>query len=70
MYGARPLKRAIQQQLENPLAEAILAGRFGPGDSVRVDADPEGLHFLRRLRGPRRGAVDLCAAASGFRCGG
>ena len=37
MYGARPLKRAIQQQLENPLAQAILAGRFGPGSQVDVD---------------------------------
>ncbi len=37
-YGARPLKRAIQQRLENPLATRILAGDFGPGDTVRVDA--------------------------------
>ena len=34
VYGARPLKRAIQQQLENPLAEAILAGRFVPGETI------------------------------------
>ena len=39
VYGARPLKRAIQQQLENPLAQEILAGRFAPGDVVQVDAD-------------------------------
>ncbi|MGB5718497.1 MAG: ATP-dependent chaperone ClpB, partial [Gammaproteobacteria bacterium] len=38
VYGARPLKRAIQSQLENPLAQAILAGRFGPGSEVQVDA--------------------------------
>jgi ATP-dependent Clp protease ATP-binding subunit ClpB len=37
VYGARPLKRAIQSQLENPLAQAILAGRFGPGSQVEVD---------------------------------
>ena len=37
VYGARPLKRAIQSQLENPLAQAILAGRFGPGSQVDVD---------------------------------
>jgi ATP-dependent Clp protease ATP-binding subunit ClpB len=37
VYGARPLKRAIQQQLENPLAQTILAGEFGQGDTVRVD---------------------------------
>src|SRR5690606_8952169 len=35
VYGARPLKRAIQQQLENPLAQKILAGEFGHGDTVR-----------------------------------
>ena len=34
VYGARPLKRAIQQRLENPLAEAILRGTFGPGDTA------------------------------------
>src|SRR5690554_3710986 len=38
VYGARPLKRAIQQQLENPLAQRILSGSFGNGDTVRVDA--------------------------------
>ena len=36
MYGARPLKRAIQQQIENPLAKEILAGEYGPGDTVHV----------------------------------
>jgi ATP-dependent Clp protease ATP-binding subunit ClpB len=45
VYGARPLKRAIQQQLENPLAERILSGDFGPGDTIRVDATSEGLSF-------------------------
>ena len=39
VYGARPLKRAIQQELENPLAQKILAGEFGQGDTVKVDAD-------------------------------
>jgi len=37
LYGARPLKRAIQQSIENPLSKAILEGRFGPKDVVRVD---------------------------------
>jgi len=46
VYGARPLKRAIQHQLENPLAQKILAGEFGPGDVIHVDA--EGDHFLFR----------------------
>ncbi len=39
VYGARPLKRAIQQRIENPLAQAILAGGLGPGDVVKVDVD-------------------------------
>ncbi|TXF12342.1 ATP-dependent chaperone ClpB [Pelomicrobium methylotrophicum] len=37
VYGARPLKRAIQQRIENPLAKRILEGRFGPKDVVHVD---------------------------------
>src|SRR2546427_3857613 len=37
VYGARPLKRAIQSEIENPLAKAILEGRFAPKDSIRVD---------------------------------
>jgi len=36
VYGARPLKRAIQQQIENPLSKAILSGRFGPKDNIPV----------------------------------
>jgi ATP-dependent Clp protease ATP-binding subunit ClpB len=36
VYGARPLKRAIQQQIENPLSKEILAGRFGPKDTIHV----------------------------------
>ncbi|MDQ1832449.1 hypothetical protein, partial [Massilia scottii] len=34
VYGARPLKRAIQQQIENPLSKLILSGQFGPGDTI------------------------------------
>ena len=45
VYGARPLKRAIQSQLENPLAQEILAGRFGPGDLVQVDVQDGQLVF-------------------------
>ncbi|NHA16030.1 ATP-dependent chaperone ClpB [Thioalkalivibrio sp. XN279] len=45
VYGARPLKRAIQQQVENPLAQRILRGEFAPGATVRVDASPDGLEF-------------------------
>jgi ATP-dependent Clp protease ATP-binding subunit ClpB len=36
VYGARPLKRAIQQQIENPLSKLILQGRFGPKDTINV----------------------------------
>ena len=43
MFGARPLKRTIQQLLETPLAEAILKGRYQPGDTVHVDCDDDGL---------------------------
>jgi ATP-dependent Clp protease ATP-binding subunit ClpB len=42
IYGARPLKRVIQRQLENPLAEAILAGRYVAGDTVAVDVASDG----------------------------
>jgi ATP-dependent Clp protease ATP-binding subunit ClpB len=38
VYGARPLKRAIQQQIENPLAKELLAGKYAPGDAVKVGA--------------------------------
>ena len=41
-FGARPLKRAIQRLLENPLAKALLEGRFRPGDHLVADADPIG----------------------------
>jgi ATP-dependent Clp protease ATP-binding subunit ClpB len=50
VYGARPLKRAIQQQLENPLAQDILAGKFSPGDTITVDADSNGLIFHKKSR--------------------
>jgi ATP-dependent Clp protease ATP-binding subunit ClpB len=48
VYGARPLKRAIQHQLENPLAQSILRGDFGPGDSVLVTARDGALAFEKR----------------------
>ncbi len=47
VYGARPLKRAIQQQLENALAQKILAGEYAPGDAVRVDCIDGLLQFTR-----------------------
>jgi ATP-dependent Clp protease ATP-binding subunit ClpB len=45
VYGARPLKRAIQQQLENPLARQLLEGRFQVGDTVKVDVQGGQLVF-------------------------
>jgi ATP-dependent Clp protease ATP-binding subunit ClpB len=47
VYGARPLKRAIQQQVENPLAQHILRGEFGPGDRIRVTAQDGRLAFTK-----------------------
>ena len=45
VYGARPLKRAVQQQIENPLAQQILGGRFLPGDTIFVDVADGKLTF-------------------------
>jgi len=45
VYGARPLKRAIQQLVENPLAQAILEGQFSPGDQVYAALDGSTLKF-------------------------
>ncbi|HEY7656487.1 MAG TPA: ATP-dependent chaperone ClpB [Burkholderiales bacterium] len=47
VYGARPLKRAIQQKLENPLARAILEGQFGPKDLIRADAKKGAIAFSK-----------------------
>jgi ATP-dependent Clp protease ATP-binding subunit ClpB len=45
VYGARPLKRAIQQQIENPLSKAILQGKFGPKDTIVVELKGNELVF-------------------------
>ncbi|WP_440996583.1 ATP-dependent chaperone ClpB [Arhodomonas sp. SL1] len=45
VYGARPLRRVIQQRLENPLAQQILSGTFAPGEVIRVDVEGETLTF-------------------------
>jgi ATP-dependent Clp protease ATP-binding subunit ClpB len=47
VYGARPLKRAIQQELENPLSKAILKGDFGPKDTIMVDVAGSELGFRK-----------------------
>ena len=47
VFGARPLKRAIQDRIENPLAKAILEGQFGPKDVIRVEVRDNKLEFSR-----------------------
>ncbi len=49
-YGARPLKRTIQQRLENPLATELLAGKFADGDTIRVDAGAHSFVFEKANR--------------------
>jgi ATP-dependent Clp protease ATP-binding subunit ClpB len=49
VYGARPLKRAIQQQIENPLSKAILQGKFGPKDIVSIDVQGSVLAFEKGM---------------------
>ena len=51
VFGARPLKRALQRELQDPLALAVLEGRFGPGDTIYVDyaEGQEGLSFSKAL---------------------
>ena len=48
-YGARPLKRAIQRHLEDPLAKRVIAGEYPPGTRLKVDRGPEGLTFASVL---------------------
>jgi ATP-dependent Clp protease ATP-binding subunit ClpB len=47
VYGARPLKRAIQQQIENPLAQKLLQGAMGPGDRIKVGVEDGRLVFTK-----------------------
>ena len=50
VYGARPLKRAVQQYLENPLAQDILQGKFMPKDKIFVEKSGDGLKFVRKKK--------------------
>jgi ATP-dependent Clp protease ATP-binding subunit ClpC len=50
-YGARPLRRAIQSYIENPLAKRILEGEFVEGDNILIDLTPDGLVFSRKPQG-------------------
>jgi ATP-dependent Clp protease ATP-binding subunit ClpB len=56
VYGARPLKRAIQSELENPLAKAILEGRFAPKDTIVVDWRGGRMAFEKKDATARRAA--------------
>ncbi|MBN1667704.1 MAG: hypothetical protein JW862_11475, partial [Anaerolineales bacterium] len=50
-FGARPLKRAIQRELQDPLALKVLSGEISAGETVRADTGPEGLSFTPLLQG-------------------
>ncbi len=56
VYGARPLKRSIQQSIENPLAKEILEGRFAAGDTILVDYGKGGMTFAKKGTQPRKAA--------------
>ncbi|HET9122256.1 MAG TPA: AAA family ATPase, partial [Acidiferrobacteraceae bacterium] len=56
VYGARPLRRAVQQLIENPLAQEILQGKFGPGDLIEADVADDRIVF-RRAAAPKAAAV-------------
>jgi ATP-dependent Clp protease ATP-binding subunit ClpB len=47
VYGARPLKRAIQRMIENPLAQRLLQGGFVPGDTIRATVENDQLVFSK-----------------------
>ncbi len=47
VYGARPLKRVIQRELQNPIALEVLEGRYQPGDTIVVDTSGDALAFSR-----------------------
>jgi ATP-dependent Clp protease ATP-binding subunit ClpB len=53
VYGARPLKRVIQQRLQNELALRLLQGEFREGDTVVVDVDPDGRFTFRKAEAAR-----------------
>jgi ATP-dependent Clp protease ATP-binding subunit ClpB len=62
VFGARPLKRAIQQYVENPLAQEILAGKFGPKDVIEVDVAGDELVFRRKQATTKKAAATDRAA--------
>ncbi|MEC7948100.1 MAG: ATP-dependent chaperone ClpB, partial [Myxococcota bacterium] len=62
-YGARPLKRAIQQYLLNPMSQAIVGGNYGPGDGILVDLQGEDITF-ERIPAPDPDAGEDSSAAA------
>ena len=54
VYGARPLKRAIQTRIENPLAQRVLQGSYEPGDTISVEINEAGsLQFSKAAMSPK-----------------
>ena len=47
VYGARPMRRAVQRYIENPLSTRILSGELGEGDTVQVDVEADDLNFTK-----------------------
>ena len=62
-YGARPLKRLIQRQVENPLAKQVLAGEYAEGDAVLVDVSEEDALTFTRRAGERLETAQVAVAA-------
>ncbi|MCL2141008.1 MAG: AAA family ATPase [Dehalococcoidia bacterium] len=54
LFGARPLRRAIERYLENPLASSLLKGEFNEGDTISVDIGDEGLTFVSSMTSTRK----------------
>jgi len=70
VYGARPLKRAIQQYLQNPLSMAILQGQFKPGETIEVDLAGDALTFTTSSSGLTGSSSGGPASSSGGPAGG
>ncbi|MDO9477781.1 MAG: type VI secretion system ATPase TssH, partial [Pseudohongiella sp.] len=51
IYGARPLRRAVQNWIENPLAQKVIGGDYNPGDRIVVDVSEDGFQFGKREAG-------------------
>ena len=67
-YGARPLRRAVQRLIEDPLSEEVLLGRFGAGDTIRAEIDGEGENavvIFRKVENPNADPEDTEALAAG-----